>query len=120
VDLFHWNFFVKSFLSTEFGDNCVLINDHVSCIRNILATGSQTIIVFRSFNQEQSLFTYPCDSALLGIRVVSDLAMRCNTCSVSCVTNATFVLLRLYVSSMQMVHVQLLPSFSFRSFPIKL
>jgi hypothetical protein len=39
---------VKFFLSTEFGDNCVLINDRVSCIQNILAIGSQTIIVFRS------------------------------------------------------------------------
>jgi hypothetical protein len=82
----------NSVLSVEPGDNCITVNEHAACIQNILGIGSQTVIVYRPFHTEESLFTYPCDSALLGIKVVSDLDVSCSTCPLSSVTSKCVML----------------------------
>ncbi len=62
------------FLSVEPGDNCINIDGHVGCIRNILLKDTKLLVVYVKFRSVHSLFDHPCPSSQLGIRIVVNLS----------------------------------------------
>jgi len=61
-------------LSVSAGDNCVMIDDSVCIIRNIVIWQSDSYIVYERFTSHQSFFDYPLPSVKIGIYFVSALS----------------------------------------------
>ena len=60
-------------LKTTCGNNCVKIENEICLVKNICVYDGITYIVYWSFLKKSNFFTYPCDSSLLGIFLVSHL-----------------------------------------------
>ena len=61
------------YISMDVGNNCIGVDDDVILLRNILVVNGEALLVFQKFLNCVSFFTYPLDSSLLGIYLVSDL-----------------------------------------------
>ncbi|XP_047122826.1 uncharacterized protein LOC124806182 [Hydra vulgaris] len=60
-------------LKTTCGNNCVKIENEICLVKNICVFDDITYIVYWSFLTKSNFFTYPCDSSVLGIFLVSHL-----------------------------------------------
>ncbi|KAJ8018126.1 hypothetical protein HOLleu_44057 [Holothuria leucospilota] len=66
-------------------DNCVLINDDICLVQNILMKNSGNYVVYQKFNKKESFFEYPIDSKSLNIFQVSRF------CCELCVAHASAI-----------------------------
>jgi hypothetical protein len=63
------NFCIK----TSVGDNCIMINNNLGLVKNIVSVNSVVYLVYQLFVNKKSFFSYPLDSELLNIYSVSEL-----------------------------------------------
>lgn len=74
-------------LRTTVGDNCVkLKNEEIVIIQNIVKLAGNThdvCIVYNKFTKVENFFTYPSDSASIGIYSVSELSASMEFCLIS-------------------------------------
>ncbi|XP_063615608.1 uncharacterized protein LOC134788707 [Penaeus indicus] len=60
-------------ISTAKGDNCILVNDRVVMVKNIVVSEGTEYVVFQRFRHSDNFFSYPLESTDLGICLVSML-----------------------------------------------
>jgi len=60
-------------ISTAKGDNCILVNDRVVMVKNIVVSKGTEYVVFQKFRHSDNFFCYPLESTDLGISLVSML-----------------------------------------------
>lgn len=61
-------------LSTDSGNNCIDLSGDIVLVRNILVNGSGTFLVYQKFCKQHDFFTYPLNSSVIGIYIVSGLS----------------------------------------------
>lgn len=78
--------FVKPgcYISSNLADNCFELSDKTVLIRNILTTpADETLVVYEDFEHSESLFSYPLQSANIGIKLVHNLSGRLSVTNIS-------------------------------------
>jgi hypothetical protein len=61
----------KIIISSSMKDSCMIIDGKPAVAKNFLENGADHIVVYRHFNDIQSLYTYPCNSDIFRIFSVS-------------------------------------------------
>ena len=64
----------NSYVSTDVGNNCVVLGGAVVVVRNIILKNNETLLVYQKFCNVQDFFSYPLQSIKIGIYLVSDLS----------------------------------------------
>ena len=78
--------------TTEIRDNCVIVENCVALILNVITVKEDILIVYRRFREASSFFSQPLDSAVLGIVKVTDLGKEIEACKLKCVTDKCFMM----------------------------
>lgn len=63
----------KICISIHLGNNCLVLNDNIVLVRNILVKDNEAVLMYQKFSKCSSFFTYPLESTVLEIYQVSDL-----------------------------------------------
>lgn len=73
------------FLSTSKGDNGIMIGNKVALVRNLVRQNTQidTFVVFEEFSGHRNFFSYPLESNVLDIFLVSGMTGELKWCKVS-------------------------------------
>ena len=58
-------------LTTRMPNNCIMVDDDIGLVQNILQTHAEISIVYRKFHNMSSFFDYPCHSSDIGVNKVS-------------------------------------------------
>ena len=58
-------------LTTRMPNNCIMVDDDIGLVQNILQTHAEISIVYRKFHNMSSFFDYPCHSSDIGVYKVS-------------------------------------------------
>ena len=60
-------------LSTKQGDNCILVGDRIAVVQNIVKEEEVVYVIYKRFRQQESYYTYPCESSHIGTYRVGEL-----------------------------------------------
>ena len=60
-------------LSTKQGDNCIQVGDTIAVVQNIVEEQNKVYVIYRTFRQCESYYTYPCESSCIGTYKVREL-----------------------------------------------
>ena len=73
----------KCVLSVSEHDRCIMVNDSVGLIQNIVSSKNEILVVYSIFGDKQPAFDYPLRSDLLGIYSVAQIQEQLHTATLS-------------------------------------
>ena len=73
-------------------DNCVIIDENVCLVRNILSDSSSEYLMYEKFESKEAFFSYPISSDSIGTFKVSRLSKKTEMCPVSAVQHKCVIM----------------------------
>ena len=70
-------------LSTKQGDNCISVGDRIAVVQNIVQEEDDVYVIYRRFRQQESYYSYPCESSHIGTYKVRELCDDIGVCRLS-------------------------------------